>query len=204
VIPAAPGRRGRVAVGIAAGLLLLGGAGALAWRSLRPDDAGDEVRSAEAAYLALRDAILQEDDAGFFRLHSREAREAALRRFPAIRAEYVASPAEERAAFQQQFGVTEQEFLTGRPEDLVARMLPWKSGWRQRRELFRRARIRDTRIGWVEPESKGPPERTAVIQLEVPEELKASEGQEIPDLYLPTVVLVKDPEGWRRRSFFAE
>jgi hypothetical protein len=168
------------------------------------DPAVDDVRAAEATYFALRDAILQDDDEAFFALHSRRAREHSLRWFPGIRAMYIASPAEERAGFHARFHVTEKEFLEGRPEDLVPRMLPWASGWRGRKELFRRAKVRDVRIDTITPPDGGSPERTAMVVLEVPPDLLLTPDQTIPDLFHPTILLVKDPDGWRRRSFFPE
>jgi hypothetical protein len=161
-----------------------------------------DLRDLEKAYHALRDAILQGDDEAFFRLHCRAARENALREFPAIRAKYAAAPPEEREAFHALFRVTGEEFLAGDPRDLVVKMLPWKSGWRERREVYRQARIKDVRIEFVDLPGGGK-ERRGVVVLEV-EGMRDEHGNPIPEQYLPTIVFEKDEDGWGRRSFFME
>ena len=192
--------RGVAGAAAAAALLLAGGTALLG--SCSPDPVAQDLRDIEDAYLRLRDAILQGDDRAFFEMHCRRARDVAIEEFPRIRARYVASPAEEREGFHRLYGVTPEEFLSGTPEALVARILPIRSGWRERREMFRTARVKDVRIDRVElPE--GGTERRGVVLLEI-ENAVDSEGRPLPDRFLPTVILVRDPEGWRRRSFFME
>ena len=115
------------------------------WRALP-----DYSQAIEEAYGKLRDSILQGDDRAFFGMHCRAAREAALEEFPRIRARYVASPVEEREAFHALFGVTGEEFLSKTPEELVTKILPVRSGWRARAEMFRTARVKDVRIDRVD------------------------------------------------------
>jgi len=166
------------------------------------DPVAEDLRAIEKSFHALRDAILQGDDEAFFRMHSRAAQEAAILEFPRIRAQYAASPPEEREAFHSIFRVTGEEFLTGEPRDLVVKMMPWKSGWRERREVYRTARIKDVRIEYVDHPGGGK-ERRGVVTLEI-EGARDAEGKPIPDLFLPTVVFEKDEDGWKRRSFFME
>ena len=194
--------RGRLVAGAAAGVLLLG-LGALGLLgSCSTDPVAADLRAIEEAYGKLRDSILQGDDRAFFGMHCRAARDAALEEFPRIRARYVASPVEEREAFHALFGVTGEEFLSKTPEELVTKILPVRSGWRARAEMFRTARVKDVRIDRVDlPE--GGTERRGVVTLEI-ENAVDEQGRPIPDRFLPTVILVKDPDGWRRRSFFME
>jgi hypothetical protein len=165
------------------------------------EEVDGDLRDIEASFEALRDAILQGDDEAFFSLHSRAAREAAVAEFPRIRAGYLAAPEEEREAFRRLYRVTAEEFLEGNPRDLVVRMMPWKSGWRDRREMYRRARVKDVRIDHVK-RPDGTMERRGIVTLDVSASL--APGEVVPERYLPTVVLEKDPEGWRRRTFFME
>lgn len=183
-------------------LLLLAAGGATgAWLLLRPAATEDDIDAVERAFLDLRDALVQGDDEAFFRMHSRAAREAAVEEFPLIRSQYLASPPEEREAFHALYHVTASEFLGGSPRDLVVKMLPWKCGWRERREYYRRARVKDVRFETVEVPGKGP-ERRGVLLLDISDALAPGEAARIPENFLPTVVFVKDPEGWRRRVFF--
>ncbi len=156
------------------------------------DSTTRDTRDIEKAYYALRDALLQGDDESFFTLHGSDARRWALESFPAIRAGYLAGLPEERAAFQRLYRVTEEEFLRGEPRSLVVRMMPWKSGWREKREYFRSARVKDVCIDYI-PLPGGGTERRGVVELESPEGGAAG-----------TVVFVKEKEGWLRRSFFLE
>ena len=156
------------------------------------DSAGQDTRDIEQAYYALRDALLQGDDEAFFALHGTEARKWAIDSFPAIRAGYMAGLPEERQAFQRLYRVTEEEFLGAEPRALVVRMMPWKSGWRERRDFFRSARVKDAGIDYI-PLPGGGTERRGVVEL-------ASPGGDATS----TVVFVKEKEGWRRRSFFLE
>lgn len=184
---------------LAAGLLL---ALAACAPSCGGDPVAEDLREIERSYHALRDAILQGDDEAFFRMHCRASREAAVQEFPRIRAHYAASPPQEREAFHALFRVTAEEFLKGEPRDLVVRMMPWKSGWRDRREVYRTARVKDVRIEYVDLPGGGK-ERRGVVILDF-EGMRDARSSPVADLYLPTVVFEKDPEGWRRRSFFME
>ncbi len=180
--------------------VLLAAAAAGAWLLLRPPTAGEEVREIEKAWLALRDAILQGDDEAFFRMHCRRAREKALEEFPAIRSGYMAAPPEEREAFHRLFHVTGREFLEGEPRDLIVKMLPWRSGWGDRRDLFRVSRVKDVRI---EPVTRpdGTRDRRGIVILDISTALDPSERPKIPPNFDPTVVFVRDEDGWRRREF---
>lgn len=178
-------------------------AAALAAAGCPGDSTGKDLRDIEEAYHALRDSILQGADEAFFSMHCRAAREAAVAEFPVIRSRYLASPPEEREAFHALFRVTAEEFLGREPRALVVRMLPWKSGWRDRRELYRAARVKDVRIDRVAMPD-GSTERRGVVLLDITGAPGLPAGADIPENYLPTVVFVKDPEGWRRRSFFME
>lgn len=164
-------------------------------------DAGDDVAAVEEAYRGLRDAILQDDDDAFFRLHSRAAREEAVAGFPQVRSRYLASSEEERDAFRALYGVTEKEFLTGKPEELVTRIMPWKSGWRARKELFRICTVKNVVLEGPAEGAQGG-ERRGVLYLDLPPSVLEDPATDIDDRFLPTVVFVKDPEGWRRKSFF--
>jgi hypothetical protein len=166
------------------------------------DPVAEDLRGIEKSYHGLRDAILQGDDEAFFMLHSRAAREAALLEFPRIRSRFAASPPQEREAFQATYRITGEEFLSGEPRALVVRMMPWKSGWRERVDLYRTARVKDVRIEYVDLPGGGREKRGVVI-LDF-EGARDAEGRPIADRFLPTVVFEKDPEGWRRRSFFME
>lgn len=165
------------------------------------DSTGKDLREIEKSYYALRDAILQGDDEAFFAMHSRAARERALADFPGIRASYLSSIPEEKDAFHGLYRITAEEFLGGDPRALVVKMMPWKSGWKEGREMFRIARVKDVRIDHL-PIPGGGTERRGILVLEV--EAVGSDGRKIPEAALPSVVFVRDPEGWRRRSFFRE
>jgi len=173
------------------GFLLLGGALALL-RGCGGDSTAQDTRDIEKAYYALRDALLQGDDEAFFAMHGAEAQAWALESFPAIRAGYLAGLPEERAAFQKLYRVTEAEFLGAEPRALVVRMMPWKSGWRERRDFFRGARVKDSGIDYI-PLPGGGTERRGVVELQSPDGSETS-----------TVVFVKEKGGWRRRTFFLE
>ena len=166
------------------------------------DPVAEDIRALERAYHGLRDAVLQGDDEAFFRLHCREARDEAVKMFPAVRAEYQALPPERKAAFREQYRVDEEAFLSGSPRDLVVRMLPWKSGWRGRAEQLRTARVKDVRIEFVDLPGGGR-ERRGVVVLEFEGE-KDPSGAPVPESRLPTVVFRRDEDGWGRRSFFRE
>jgi hypothetical protein len=79
--------------------------------------------------------------------------------------------------------------------------MPWKSGWRARRDLYREATVKDVRIE-MHPLPGGGMERRGIVLLDISASVVTPDGGPIPDLFLPTVVLVKDPDGWRRRYFF--
>jgi len=166
------------------------------------DPVAEDLRAIEKSYHALRDSILQGDDEAFFRLHSRAAQEAAVLEFPRIRSRYAASPPQEREAFHATYHITGEEFLSGEPRALVVRMMPWRSGWRERAEIYRTARVKDVRIEYADTPGGGRDKRGIVI-LDI-EGARDAEGNPIPDRFLPTVVFEKDPDGWRRRSFFME
>ncbi|MCK6481820.1 MAG: hypothetical protein L6R43_17255 [Planctomycetes bacterium] len=153
----------------------------------------------EAAWRALRDAIIQGDDEAFFELHSARTKAQALADFPLIRSRYMASPEEEREAFRALYRVTDAEFRNGEPRDLVVRMAPWRSGWRARMDLFRRAEVGDVRIAVVTL-----PDGTAVREGRVLLDITRAiaPGETVPEGFKPTVVFVRDPEGWRRRDLF--
>ncbi len=163
----------------------------------------DETRAVEQAWVSLRESVLQSDDEAFFLMHSRRAREEAVEAFPAIRAQYLGSPGEEKAAFRKLFHVTEDEFLHGDPRDLVAKMMPWKSGFRARREMFRLSKVKDVRINAVRT-SDGTEGHEGVVILDISASLDPSEAERLPERYLPRVVFVKDEEGWRRKAFLSE
>ncbi len=158
-----------------------------------------DLRDIEKAYYALRDAILQGDDEAFFALHSEEARKWAISIFPSIRAGYLAANASERERFEKTNHVTSREFLDGEPRTMVVRMMPWRSGWRDRRDMFRAARVKDVRIDRVNLPD-GTAERLGVVVLEPP----IPSGGGVPEEALPAVVFVRDRDGWRRRAFFTE
>ncbi len=172
----------------AASLLL-----ALAAAGCGPSRAVRDVRAVEEAYRALRDAILQNDDEAFFRMHSRAAREAAVNDMGEVRRKYAAQSREEKEAFQRLYHVTEEEFLHGEPRAVATRVLPWRSGWRERKELFRAASIHDVQIR----------ENEADLLLEVPPAFRPHPDQPVPETFLPRVLFVRDPDGWRRKSFFS-
>ena len=138
------GGRGALWAVVVAVLLLAVAGGAVFL--LRPATPGEETRALESAFHRLRDAILQGDDEAFFRMHSRAAREDAIRTLPVIRSQYLGSPPQEREAFHELYQVTAEEFLSGEPRELMVRILPWMSGWRERREVFRVSRVRDVRV----------------------------------------------------------
>ncbi len=165
------------------------------------DGAATETRDLEAAFERLRAAIRDGDDEEFFRMHSSRAREEALADFPLVRARYLGAPEEERRAFRERFHVQEKEFLEGAPRDLVVRILPWRTGWRERADLYAASRVKEVRLEEVALPAGGS-ERRGVVILDLPEELKAAAEAVVEDRFLPTVVFVRDPEGWRRRSFF--
>jgi hypothetical protein len=175
---------------------------ALAAAGCRRDAAAQDVHEIEKAFYGLRDAVLQGDDEAFFRLHSRAARERAVAEFPLFRSSYAASPPEARKAFQQRFRVTDEEFLKGDPRDLTVRLLPWRSGWRERMETLRITRVKDVRLDTVELPGGGT-ERVGKVFLDVTREPGSPATAALPN-DIPPVVFVKDPEGWRRKSFFAE
>jgi hypothetical protein len=179
----------RLAVAAAAVAVLLAGCDG--------DSVKEDTRDIEKAYYALRDALLQADDEAFFALHGSEARQWAIDSFPAIRAGYLAAGTPQREEFRRLYRVTDEEFLAGQPRDLVVRMMPWRSGWRERREMFRNARVKDVRIDYV-PVEGGATERRGVVELE------PREGTLPPGEPPPTVIFVKEKEGWRRRTFFTE
>ena len=189
---------GAAAVGTV--VLALGALGLLG--SCSVDPVAQDLRDIEAAYERLRDTILRGDDRAFFEMHCKAAQDAALEEFPKIRARYVASPVEEREAFHRLFGVTGDEFLSGTPLELVTKILPVRSGWRARAGMFRTARVKDVRIDRVDLPGGGT-ERRGVVTLEI-ENAVDEQGKPVPDRFLPTVILVKDEGGWRRRSFFME
>lgn len=174
-------------------------AGALA---LLPACDGDstvqDTRDIEKAYYALRDAVLQGDDEAFFAMHGTEAKRWALDAFPAIRASYLSGIPEEREAFRAIYHVTEAEFLESEPRAMVVKMMPLKSGWRERRDLFRSARVKDVAIDYI-PLPGGGTERRGRVELELPEGAGAIAGTAIP-----TVIFIKEKEGWRRQAFFIE
>lgn len=162
------------------------------------DATRQDTRDIEKAYYALRDALLQNDDEAFFAMHGSEARQWALDGFPRIRAGYLAGAPEEREAFRRLFHVTEEEFLQGNPRDLVVRMMPWRSGWRERREMFRGARVKDVSIDYLTLPGGGTVRR-GIVELEPKEGTGPPPGSPPP-----TVVFVKEKEGWRRHAFFVE
>ena len=181
--------------------LLLAGALVAAWPRLRPPTAAEEIREIEGAWRALRDAVLQGDDEAFFLLHSRRARDRAIEGFPAIRAKYLAAiDPEEREAFHRLYHVTAEEFLRGEPRDLVVRMLPWLSGLRDRAEILRVSRVKDVRI---EPLTlpDGSVDRRGVVVLDITAALDPSEAGKVPPNFDPTVVFVREEDGWKRREF---
>ena len=165
------------------------------------DSTEKELREIEESYRALRDAILQGDDEAFFRMHSAASREHAVRDFPIHRSRYLALPDEGKKSFLADARMTAEEFLGGDPQVLAVRLLPWESGWRERREMFRAAKVKDVRIERVTLPG-GVLERRGVVVLDISG--YTSPGTAVPESHLPTVVFVKDPEGWRRRSFFME
>jgi hypothetical protein len=167
------------------------------------DPAAQELKDIESAFGELREAVLRDDDERFFSMHCREAREAALRDFPAVRSGFLALPAEERRAVEQELHLSGGELATGEPRALVVKMLPWKSGWKGRKEVYRRSRVKQVRIEMA-PVPGGGEERRGVVTLDITAALDPSNAQPIPENYLPTVIFVKDPEGWRRRTFFVE
>jgi hypothetical protein len=178
-------------------VLLLGGL-AVASRGCREDPTRRDLKDLEKAYYALRDAILQGDDEAFFQMHSAEARAWAVSEFPGLRATYVASGDEQRRAFEKTFHVGSKEFLESEPRVLVVKMMPWRSGWRDNREMLRSARVRDASFEYRTLPDGGT-ERLGIVSLEPADPSARGRPED-----LPTVVLVKDPEGWRRQSFFLE
>ena len=163
------------------------------------DSTEKDLLDIEKSFHALRDAILQGDDEVFFRMHSAASREHAVREFPLHRSRYLALPEEGKKAFLADVHMAEKEFLNGEPAVLAVKLLPWESGWRERREMFRAAKVKDVRIERVTLPG-GVQERRGVVVLDI-SGFTASDTA-IPESHLPTVVFVKDPEGWRRRSFF--
>ena len=204
--PAPVGEAGggrRVLISIAA-LAVLAGFLAAGWHYLGPASGRGGVtdrRALEEAYGRLRDAILEGDDAAFFRMHSRQAREAAIRDFPLVRARYVSSPVPGREAFRREYGLTEAEILEGNPEDLVHRIMPFQSGWKVRAEMYRAARVHSVDVR-REPVQGGGEEEVGVVQLDVSASLSLTPGENIPPEYLPTVIFIRDTDGWKRRWFF--
>jgi hypothetical protein len=158
-----------------------------------------DLRDIEKSYYALRDAILQGDDEAFFAMHSEEARRWAVSIFPSIRAGYLAANAAERERFEKKNHVTAKEFLDADPRAMVVRMMPLKSGWRDRREMFRSARVKDVRIDRV-PLPDGSMERQGIVVLEPP----VPSGGGAPEEALPAVVFIREKDGWRRQAFFME
>jgi hypothetical protein len=154
----------------------------------------DETRAVERAFHAVRDALLQGDDDAFFELHSAEAKSWALDNFPSVRAGYVAAGPEERKAFRDLYRVTEEEFLKGEPRALIAKIMPWSSGWRAAAETFRNARVTDVRL--ERPETPGKDSREFGVVLLDASFPGSAEGIR--------VTFVKDPEGWRRHAFFLQ
>lgn len=182
-------------------VLVLLAAAAGAWLLLRPSTTEEEIASVEQAWRDIRDAIIQGDDEAFFEMHSRRAREDALEEFPLIRSRYLASDEAEREAFCRLYRVTDQEFRTADPRELVLRMVPWKSGWKERIQLFRRAVVKDVQFTVVRMPD-GTEEREARVLLDISGALAPGEMEKVGEEYLPAVVFVKDPEGWRRRALF--
>ncbi|MHC4922954.1 MAG: hypothetical protein ACYTG4_02610 [Planctomycetota bacterium] len=163
----------------------------------------DETRAVEQAWVSLRESVLQSDDEAFFLMHSRRAREEAVEVFPAIRARYLGSPRDEKVAFRTLFRVSEDEFLHGDPRDLVVKMMPWKSGFRARREMFRLSKVKDVRINAVQAPD-GTESHEGVVILDISASLDPEEAKRLPERYLPRVVFVKDEDGWRRKAFLSE
>ena len=186
---------------LAAGILLALAAAGGAWVLFRPATTGEEIAAVERAWREIRDAIIQGDDEAFFDMHSRRAREDALAEFPLIRSRYLASSGEERKAFTALYHVTDEEFRTADPRSLVVRMVPWKSGWRERIDLFRRAVVKDVQFT-LATRPDGTREREARVLLDISRALAPGEMEKVGEEYLPAVVFVKDPEGWRRRALF--
>jgi hypothetical protein len=199
-----PGTGGRARVVAAVlGALLLAGAAA-ATRGCGRDATGGELKELEKAYYALRDAVLQGDDEAFFRMHSAEARAWALGEFPAVRATYVASGPEDRKAFERTFRVGAKEFLEAEPRAMVVKMMPWRSGWRENVEFFRSAKVRDLSFHY-EKEPGGGTLRKGIVELEAGDSgARNPTGGGLAGGIQPTVVLVKDPDGWKRESFYLE
>ncbi len=168
---------------------------------LRPSTTEEEIASVQKAWRDIRDAIIQGDDEAFFNMHSRRAREDALGEFPLIRSRYLASDEAERAAFCKLYNVTDEEFRSEDPRALVLRMVPWKSGWKERIHLFRRAVVRDVQFT-VARRPDGIEEKEARVLLDISGALAPGEMEKVGEEFLPAVVFVKDPEGWRRRSLF--
>jgi len=187
---------GALPLGLLAVAVLAGAVGLLA--SCEGDTARQDTRDIEKTYYALRDALLQNDDEAFFAMHSAEARQWALDSFPVIRSGYLAGIPEEREAFRRLFHVTEEEFLQGEPRALVVKMMPWRSGLRERREMFRGARVKDVSIDYL-PLPGGGTVRRGIVELE-PKEGSGGPAGTPP----PTVVFVKEKDGWRRHTFFLE
>lgn len=199
-----PGTRGRTGVAAAVLGALLLAAAAAATRGCGRDATGGELKDLEQAYYALRDSILQGDDEAFFRMHSAEAREWALGEFPTVRATYVASGPEDRRAFERAFRVDSKEFLEAEPRAMVVKMMPWRSGWRENLEFFRSAKVRDLSFHY-EKLPGGGTLRKGIVELEAGDsEAGKATGGGLTGGILPTVVLVKDPDGWKRESFYLE
>ena len=163
------------------------------------DTTKQDTRDIEAAYFALRDALLQADDEAFFAMHGSEARQWALDRCPTVRAGYLARIPVEKEAFLRLYLLTEEEFLRGDPRALAVRMMPWMSGWRQGKDMFRTARVKDVRIDYVVLPG-GATERRGVVELDPGD----GQGSPVPGQPSPKVVFVKEQEGWRRRAFLTE
>jgi len=160
-----------------------------------------EIREVEKAWQDLRDAIVRGDDEAFFLMHCRRAREGAVAEFPLIRSRYLASPEGEREAFRALYHVTDEEFRNAEPRELVVKMVPWKSGWRERAPYYRQALVKDVRF-LLATRPDGTTEREAQVILDISAAIAPEDRARIPENYMPAVVLVKDPEGWRRRAFF--
>jgi hypothetical protein len=167
----------------------------------RPDPVED-LEAVEQVYRGLRDAILHEDDEAFFLLHSRSARETAVAEFPQIRARFLASSKEEQVEFLETYRVTREEFLGNDARSLVIRLLPWRSGWRERRELFRTVSVKDVRIEHIAARGEEPASVQAVLYLDIPKEMLPDPSRPLETRFLPTVIFVRDEDGWRRRAFF--
>jgi hypothetical protein len=194
----AAGASSLLALVLLAGLVASGG-------SCRKDSTEADLRDIEKAYYSLRDALLNGDDEAFFALHSAEARRWALDSFPGIRAGYVAADVSERQAFEKLYHVGSKEFLEAEPRAMVVKMMPWKSGWRERRGMFRAARVKDVRIDHLEvPDPAGGGGKTVQRRGIVVLEPADPAGRGTSDEALPSVVFVKEEGGWRRHAFFTE